>query len=94
MAGSMNLLEIVLSLAFFTILGTIYIVGYNFFKKRKPEYFVYFYLIFAVVRLLLVGSVILVYALSVESRPQVVHFAIMFIIMYVVMMAVTLSLKH
>jgi len=83
-----------LSLAFFTLLGIIYIVGYNFFKKRKPEYFVYFYLIFAVVRLLLVGSVILIYTLSVDSRPQAVHFAIMFIIMYLVMMTVTLTLKH
>jgi hypothetical protein len=90
----MNILEFVLSLTFFTLLGIVYIVGYNFFKKRKPEHFIYFYLILSVVRLLLVGSVILFYTLSVESRPQAVHFAIMFIIMYIVMMTVTLTLKH
>lgn len=92
--SGMGILEIVLSLAFFTLLGTVYIVGYNFFKKRKPEHFVYFYLILAVIRLLLVGSVILIYTLTVDSRPQAIHFAIMFIIMYIVMMTVTLTLKH
>jgi hypothetical protein len=90
----MGIWEIVLSLVFFTLLGTVYVLGYNFFKKRHPEYFIHFYLTLTVVRLLLVGSVILIYTLAVDSKPQAMHFAIMFLIMYVVMMVVTLTLKH
>lgn len=90
----MGILEIVFSVLFFTLLGTIYIIGYNYFKKHDPEHFIHFYMILTVVRLLLVGSVVLIYSLTVESRPQAIHFAVMFLIMYLVMMVVTLTLKH
>lgn len=90
----MGIWEIILSTAFFAILGTLYVVGYNFFKKRSPEHLVHFYLILAVFRIMIVATVILLYTLTADSRAQAVHFAMMFIAMYVVMMIITLTLKH
>jgi hypothetical protein len=90
----MGVCEFVLSTAFFAFFGTLYVAGYNFFKKRNPEHLVRFYLILAVFRIMIVATVILLYTLTADSRPQAIHFAMMFIAMYVVMMIITLTLKH
>lgn len=87
-------LEIVLSLLFFILLGVVYVKGYDVVKRHSPEYLPHFYLIMAVIRMLLVATVVGLYVFFTENREDAIRFALIFIIMYVMMMVVTLKLRH
>ncbi len=86
--------EIVLSLLFFILLGVVYVKGYDVVKRHSPEYLPHFYLIMAVIRMLLVATVVGLYVFFTENREDAIRFALIFIIMYVMMMVVTLKLRH
>lgn len=90
----MSLLTIFLSALFFTLLGVVYVKGYDFVKSRSPERLPHFYLILATIRMLLVATVVAIYVMLSPNRQDSVHFAAMFIGMYAVMMIITLILKH
>ena len=87
-------LEIALSLLFFILLGVVYVKGYDVVKRHSPEYLPHFYLIMAVIRMLLVATVVGLYVFFTENREDAIRFALIFIIMYVMMMVVTLKLRH
>lgn len=87
-------LEITLSLLFFILLGVVYVKGYDVVKRHSPEYLPHFYLIMAVIRMLLVATVVGLYVFFTENREDAIRFALIFIIMYVMMMVVTLKLRH
>lgn len=87
-------LEIFLSALFFTLLGMAYVKGYDVVKSHSPEHLVHFYLIMATVRMLLIGTIVVLYVLFAENREDAIRFALLFIIMYVVMMVITLSMRH
>ena len=88
------LVEFVLSALFFILIGTAYVKGYDFVKSHFPEQLVHFYLVMAVVRLLLVGTIVALYVLFAGNREDAIRFAGMIIIMYVITMVVTLKLRH
>jgi cytochrome c biogenesis factor len=71
-----------------------YVRGYDIVKSRSPEHLVHFYLVMAVIRMLLVVTVVALYVLFAPNREDAIHFAAIIIIMYAVMMVVTLSLRH
>jgi cytochrome c biogenesis factor len=77
-----------------TLLGAAYVKGYDLVKKKSPEHLPHFYLIMATIRMLLVLTVVGIYALFSHSRADTIHFALIGIGMYVVMMVITLSLRH
>jgi len=91
----MSLRTIFLSTLFITLLGVVYVKGYDYVKKRSPERLSQFYLILATIRMLLVATVVAIYVsvLSTDHQDSV-HFAAMFLGMYAVMMIITLILKH
>ena len=86
--------EILFAAVFFTLLGTLYVKGYDIVKSRSPEHLPQFYLIMATIRMLLVATVIGLYVFFTENREDTIRFALIYIIMYVVMMVVTLKLRH
>ena len=86
--------EIVLSILFFTLLGVAYVKGYDIVKRHAPDHLVHFYLIMATIRMLLVATVVGLYVFFTENREDAIHFAIIFIIMYAIMMVVTLLMRH
>jgi hypothetical protein len=71
-----------------------YVRGYDIVKSRSPEHLVHFYLVMAVIRMLLVVTVVALYVLFAPNREDAIHFAAIILIMYAVMMVVTLSLRH
>lgn len=88
------ILEVFLSVLFFTLLGVAYVKGYDAVKSRSPEHLPQFYLIFATIRMLLVATVVGLYVFFTESREDAIRFAVMILIMYAIMMVVTLKLRH
>lgn len=88
------ILEIALSALFFTLLGVLYVKGYDIVKLHSPEHLPHFYLIMATIRMLLVCTVAALYVFFTENREDTIQLAIVYIIMYVVMMVVTLKLRH
>lgn len=88
------LTEILLSLLFFTALGTAYVKGYDAVKSKAPDRLVHFYLIMATIRMLLVATVVALYVIFTENRDDAVRFAAIFIIMYAITMVITLRLRH
>lgn len=90
----MSLLTIFLSALFFTLLGVVYVKGYDFVESRSPERLPQFYLILATIRMLLVATIVAIYVILSPNRLNSVHFAVMFLGMYAVMMIITLILKH
>jgi len=90
----MSLLSVFLSVLFFTLLGAVYVKGYDFVKARSPKRLPQFYLILATIRMLLVATVVAIYVILSQNRQDSIHFAAMFFGMYVVMMIITLILKH
>ncbi len=87
-------MEYFFSALFFTLLGMAYVRGYDIVKSRSPEHLVHFYLVMAVIRMLLVVTVVALYVLFAPNREDAIHFAAIILIMYAVMMVVTLSLRH
>ena len=77
-----------------TLLGAAYVKGYDLVKKKSPEHLPHFYLIMATIRMLLVLTVVGIYALFSDSREDTIRFALIGIGLYVVMMVITLSLRH
>jgi hypothetical protein len=71
-----------------------YVRGYDIVKSRSPEHLVHFYLVMAVIRMLLVVTVVALYVLFAPNREDAIHFAAIILIMYAIMMVVTLSLRH
>lgn len=91
----MSILTIVLSAAFFLVLGVAYSLGWSYIKRAMPEYLVHYYLLSSAIRFILVAIIVLAYIfLSGATRSETIHFVIMFMVMYVVMMVVTLALRH
>lgn len=90
----MSVLSVSLSALFFTLLGMAYMKGYDFVKARSRAHLPQFYLIMAVIRFLLVATIIAIYVGFSSNYTDSVHFAAMFFGMYVVMMVITLTLKH
>ena len=88
------ILEIALSALFFTLLGILYVKGYDIVKRHSPEHLPHFYLILTAIRMLLVGTVAALYVFFTENREDAIRFAMIYIIMYIVMMVVTLKLRH
>jgi cytochrome c biogenesis factor len=88
------IIELFLSALFVFLLGTAYVKGFDYVKRRSPDHLVHFYLIMAMVRMLLVGTVVALYVLFAPSREDAIRFAAILFVMYVTMMAVTLSLRH
>ena len=77
-----------------TLLGVAYVKGYDYVKKRSPENLVHFYLIMATVRMLLIGTAVVLYVIFADSREEAVRFALTILIMYAIMMVITLTLRH
>ena len=88
------MIAFVLTALFFTLLGEAYVKGYDFVKANSPEHLPHFYLIMAVVRMLLVLTVIGAYVLLADSRANAIRFTLVCLAMYMVMMVVTLTLRH
>ena len=86
--------EIVLSVLFFILLGVAYVKGYDIVKENAPDHLVHFYLIMATIRMLLVLTVVGLYVFFTENREDAIRFAIIFIIMYATTMVITLTLRH
>jgi cytochrome c biogenesis factor len=87
-------LEYILSILFFTLLGMAYVKGYDIVKSHSPEHLVYFYLIMATIRMLLVATIVGLYVFFTENREDAIRFAAIILIMYAIMMVVTLKLRH
>ena len=86
--------EIVLSILFFTLLGVAYVKGYDLVKRHSPDHLVHFYLIMATIRMLLVLTVVGLYVYFTENREDAIRFVGIFIIMYAITMVITLKLRH
>ena len=87
-------MEIFLVSLFITLLGVVYVKGYDFVKRRSPEHLVHFYLIMATIRMLLIATVVAVYVFIAPDREDAIRFAAIILIMYATMMVVTLTLRH
>ena len=87
-------MEFFLAALFFTLLGVAYVKGYDLVKSRSPEHLVHFYLIMAVIRMLLVATVVGLYVFFAPNREDAIHFAAIILIMYAITMVVTLILRH
>lgn len=85
---------IFLSALFMTLLGAAYCKGYDITKRHDPQRLPQFYLIMAVIRFLLIATVVGIYAFLSKDRTATIHFAALIYTMYVIMMVVTLKLKH
>ena len=83
-----------LVMLFFAVLGIAYVKGYDFVKSRSPEFLAHFYLIMAVVRMLLVATVAALCVFLAPDRANAIFAAITILIMYALMMVVTLSIRH
>ena len=88
------MIETIAAVAFFVLLGLAYVKGYDLVKAKSPEHLPHFYLIMATVRILLVLTLVGLYALFSESRDDTIRFALTCLGLYVVMMVVTLTLRH
>lgn len=75
-------------------LGVAYVKGYDYVKKHSPEHLAHFYLIMATARMLLIGTVVVLYVLLADSREDAVRFALIILIMYAAMMVTTLTMRH
>ena len=62
------ILEVILSALFFTLLGILYVKGYDIVKRHSPDHLPHFYLIMATIRMLLVATVIGLYVFFTENR--------------------------
>ena len=87
-------IEICLLALLMTFLGVAYVKGYDMVKARSPEHLPRYYLIMTTIRMLLILTVVGLYALFTDNREDTIHFAIACICMYVAMMVVTLSMRH
>ena len=88
------IVEIVLSVLFFTLLGVAYVKGYDFVKQHSPDHLVHFYLIMATIRMLLVLTIVGLYVFFTENRDNAIRFVLIFLIMYAITMVITLKLRH
>ena len=86
--------EIVLSVLFFILLGVAYVKRYDIVKEHAPDHLVHFYLIMATIRMLLVATVVGLYVFFTENREDAIHFAALFLIMYAITMVITLLMRH
>ena len=86
--------EIVLSILFFTLLGMAYVKGYDIVKRHAPDHLAHFYLIMATIRMLLILTVVGLYVYFTENREDAIRFVGIFIIMYAITMVITLLMRH
>ena len=86
--------ELVFSVVFFALLGVAYVKGYDMVKSRSPEHLPHFYIIMATVRMLLIGTAVVLYVLLADSRDEAIRFALIILIMYAGMMITTLTMRH
>ncbi len=87
-------LAVVIAALLITLLGVAYVKGYDVVKSRSPEHLPHFYLIMATVRMLLIGTAVVLYVLLADSREDAVRFAIIILILYAAMMVTTLTMRH
>jgi hypothetical protein len=71
-----------------------YVKGYDMVKSRSPEHLVHFYLIMATVRMLLIGTIVVLYVMFATNHDEAVKFALIILIMYAIMMVTTLLMRH
>ncbi len=88
------MISYILAALLFILLGVIYVKGYDLVKAKSPDHLPQFYLIVAIIRILLTLTVVGVYVLFASSREDAIHFALACLGMYVVMMITTLTLRH
>ena len=88
------MISYILAALLFILLGVIYVKGYDLVKAKSPDHLPQFYLIVAVIRILLTLTGVGVYVLIASSREDAIHFALACLGMYVVMMITTLTLRH
>jgi len=88
------MLAVVLAALLITLLGVAYVKGYDMVKSRSPEHLPHFYLIMATVRMLLIGTAVVLYVLFADSREDAVRFALIILILYAAMMVTTLTMRH
>ena len=88
----MTLIEYVLTVAFFILLGYATIAGLNIIRKYKPDFQVQFYMVMSVIRFTLVALIILAHTLLTDNRNHAISFALIFLAEYLVMMAITLTI--
>lgn len=88
------MISYILAALLFILLGVIYVKGYDLVKAKSPDHLPQFYLIVAVIRILLTLTFVGVYVLFASSREDAIHFALASLAMYVVMMITTLTLRH
>ena len=86
--------EIFIAAFLMTLIGMAYVKGYDFVKLRSPEHLVHFYLIMAMIRILLVSTIVALYAFFAANREDTIRFAAIILILYAIMMVVTLKLRH
>lgn len=87
-------IEVLFIALLMVLLGVAYVKGYDAVKRRSPEHLPHFYLILATARMLIVLTVVGLYALFSDDRDATVRFALIIIIMYAIMMITTLSMRH
>ena len=78
----------------FILMGVAYVKGYDIVKRRSPEHLVYFYQVMAIIRMLLVVTMVALCALFVSTRADVIRDVAIILIMYVLTMVVTHTLRH
>jgi cytochrome c biogenesis factor len=88
------MLAVFLAALLITLLGVAYVKGYDMVKSRSPEHLPHFYLIMATVRMLLIGTAVVLYVLFADSREDAVRFALIILILYAAMMVTTLTMRH
>lgn len=86
--------EILIAAFLMALIGMAYVKGYDFVKLRSPEHLVHFYLIMATIRILLVSTIVVLYAFFAANREDTIRFATIILILYAIMMVVTLKLRH
>ncbi len=76
-------------------LGVVWVVGASVVKRHSPEHLPHFYMIIAVVRILILLTMIggYIFLLS-DSKEESKVFALFTMAMYVLMMVITLKIKH
>lgn len=77
-----------------SLLGFVYVKGYDLVKAKSPGYLPQFYLIMATGRMLLILTIVGCYVFFSNSRVETMRFAIATLALYAVMMVVTLTLRH
>ncbi|MBR2236827.1 MAG: hypothetical protein IJ887_02970 [Prevotella sp.] len=84
----------ILSTLLITLLGVVYVKGYDIVKSRLREHLPQFYLIMAAVRIVLIATMIALVIIFTEDKAEARQFVLYTLIIYGLMMVTTLALRH